>query len=259
MKMFYVFLMLPLYITPYSINIIEYTPALSDVGINNCNMHSNGEALIIRSFAQDWNIVFDVGANIGEWSSAVLSIKEIKICAFEPIVEMFNALQKQLRAFPACQLCNIGLSDSKQSIEMYTYDQPNFGGSSLYFRPTLVSLFQQSPYQVTINVDTMDNFAHEHGISEIDFVKIDVEGAEYKVLMGAQNLLRTHAIKQLQFEYGGTFEDAGLTLKTVYELLRAHNYYIYKIYEHGLIKISAWDDSLENYQYSNFFASIDEL
>ena len=47
-------------------------------------------------------------------------------------------------------------------------------------------------------------------------MKIDVEGAELDVLLGAKELLNKGHIDYLQFEYGGTFVDANVTLRQVF-------------------------------------------
>jgi len=49
-------------------------------------------------------------------------------------------------------------------------------------------------------VDTIDHYCTQQQIDHIDFLKIDVEGFEYDVLLGAQRMLQNHAIKTVQFE-----------------------------------------------------------
>ncbi len=53
---------------------------------------------------------------------------------------------------------------------------------------------------ITCNFDTLDNFCNEMNIDFIDFMKIDVQGAEYLVLEGAEKLLSKKAIKNIQLE-----------------------------------------------------------
>ena len=49
---------------------------------------------------------------------------------------------------------------------------------------------------------TLDTLCKELSLDHIDYLKIDAEGAELKIIQGAKNLLMRHNIKYVQFEYG---------------------------------------------------------
>ena len=70
----------------------------------------------------------------------------------------------------------------------------------------------------------------ERGIESIDFLKIDVEGGEQRVLAGFDGLLAAHAIKAIQFEYGLTNIVSRVFLADLYDRLGAHGYAIGKIF-----------------------------
>jgi hypothetical protein len=53
---------------------------------------------------------------------------------------------------------------------------------------------------VTVPTQTLDAFCNEHQIDSIDILKLDVQGAEKKVLAGAVNLLNRRAIKTVYLE-----------------------------------------------------------
>ena len=67
-------------------------------------------------------------------------------------------------------------------------------------------------------------------------------------------LLDNLQIDILQFEYGGTYIDAGITLKEVIKFLSRKGYRSFKIIPDGLINITEWKDEFENYQYANYCA-----
>ena len=107
---------------------------------------------------------------------------------------------------------------------------------------------------IEVEQDSLENFCADHSIDRIDFLKIDTEGAEWRILKGAESLLQHGRIGAIQFEYGGCYLDAGATLEQAYHLLTSNNYLVFRIVPSGLLHIALWDNALENYLYSNYFA-----
>jgi hypothetical protein len=92
-------------------------------------------------------------------------------------------------------------------------------------------VFDQLNQDITVlNVkcQTLDSYCSEHGIQQIDFIKIDVEGAEKFVLEGAKDMLQSHRIKAGIFEVGETLSDAGTSTEEVCALLENYGYVINK-------------------------------
>jgi len=130
------------------------------------------------------NVFLDIGAFNGFYS-IILSPNFKKIIAFEPepynfsiTVEnvLLNGLEDKVSVFP------IAISDQDGITDLYIhYDQ------------SCHSIVKKSPMDKSYKVLTMrlDTFLNRYGISayEVDLVKIDVEGAEIKVLEGARGLL----------------------------------------------------------------------
>mmetsp|Transcript_42925 Transcript_42925/g.93233 ORF Transcript_42925/g.93233 Transcript_42925/m.93233 type:complete len:112 (-) Transcript_42925:1122-1457(-) len=93
----------------------------------------------------------------------------------------------------------------------------------------------------------------------ISFLKVDVEGHELAVLQGAKWMLRQHRIGALQFEYGGTFLDAGCSLRDICELLTPLGYSVFReIEKGGLAHIAHWEDQHEDFQIHNILAVVSE-
>jgi hypothetical protein len=92
----------------------------------------------------------------------------------------------------------------------------------------------------------------ENGIDRLSFMKVDTEGHEIAVLRGASAALRDQRIGMLQFEYGGTYADAGTTLRQAYELLQ-DNYLVCHLFPQGWVPMP-YSEQLETYRFSNWVA-----
>jgi len=240
-----------------NIKVFNNLAEFASIGYDNCSMVSNGELAIIKSFICGGDLVLDVGANKGEWSQYVLASKaSITLHAFEPIPAVYRKLKRNLKQQYPAMCHNIAVSDKNSLKDFYCYDTTTSASevSSLFHRPILDTLLHTQPTIITVETKTLDLFCKEQLIEHIDFLKIDTEGSELNVLKGATDLLKNGSIKYIQFEYGGTYQDAHITLKEVHELLTTYGYLIFRIIPQGLVDITEWTPSLENYCYSNYLA-----
>lgn len=227
------------------------------LGYDNCNMSTNGEYTVVRKLIMPGDVVFDVGSNRGEWTSCVLQEMPTvnQIYAFEPIPSMFQLLKSRMIGRPV-NAYNYAVTDKICTRDFLYYPQSEQYSemSTFYTRPVIFDRLGIQPVSITVECTTLDLFCDKHGIKMIDFLKIDTEGSELAVLTGAQYLLKNRLIKRMQFEYGGTYPDAGITLKEVMSLLTHHGYVIFRVFDKGLIHIDTWKNSLENSCYSNYVA-----
>jgi FkbM family methyltransferase len=222
-------------------------------GENNCAFTSNGELRLMTQTLGDSRIVFDVGANIGEWAALALEINpSLELHCFEPSKATYRLLLA--KKFPAHVVCNnYGLGARQEEGTLYVFEDGS-GLNSLYERHGLEDGFGLSPQKrtETIYLDTLDHYCQEHDIYEIDFIKVDVEGHELEVLRGASQMLKEGRIKIIQFEYGGCNIDSRLLLKDIFEFVSPQKYCFYKVHPKELRQIERYDQRLENFQYSNW-------
>jgi len=95
-----------------------------------------------------------------------------------------------------------------------------------------------------------DDYVRQAGIDRIDFLKIDVEGSEYKVLKGFANALERDSIQCIQFEYGAFSVDTRFLLRDYYNLLESR-YWIGKIYP-SYVEFREYDWRMENFRFANY-------
>jgi hypothetical protein len=91
-----------------------------------------------------------------------------------------------------------------------------------------------------------DEYCQNKNIEAIDFLKIDVEGAEHLVLHGFTEMLKKHSIRIVQFEYGYTNGDAKFLMRDFYDFFEKLDYKVGKIRKDE-IDFSEW-----TYQHNDF-------
>jgi hypothetical protein len=82
---------------------------------------------------------------------------------------------------------------------------------------------------VAVEAMTLDDYCEREGLTHIDFVKIDVEGAEFLVLEGATELLASKDAPVILFEVNeDTAQKLGLETADVKKLLGANGYRLFR-------------------------------
>jgi len=208
---------------------------------NNCDPKRNGENLFIVYNAESWGLCVDIGANLGEYSKYILQCNPAcRIICFEPNPSLIPALKADGR-FEVHQ-CAVG--DSLQNIRININARDH----------ALTSRYRKNENTTELDVPqvTLDDFFAQRPSEKISFVKIDAEGSEVSILKGARNLIENQRVDMFQFEYGGTFSDAGVKLRDVYALLRG-KYIICHMHMAGILPLE-YTEELETYLYSNWVA-----
>jgi len=199
-------------------------------------------------------IIFDVGANVGNWSQLVLKdFKEIdhQLFCFEPAKESFYQLKKNLDHHLNIKFYNFAFGAKNEAKSLF-YDKETSGLASIYNRQ-LAHFNIKLNLSQSIKVRTLDNFCEVNKIKKIDFLKIDVEGSELNVLKGAKKMIEDNKIQFIQFEFGGSNIDSRTYFQDFYYFLK-DKYYIYRILKDGFYKILNYKEYYELFLTTNFLA-----
>jgi FkbM family methyltransferase len=111
---------------------------------------------------------------------------------------------------------------------------------------------------VKVPVVTLDSYATELGLQHIDFLKVDAEGAEMRVLEGADGLLsnQQRSPKTIMLElYGPLLAAYGTDIEQVVEHLQRYGYLPFVTIGNRLVPFESWHKN----QYWNVFFSRDRL
>ena len=225
---------------------------------NNAEFSSNGEDTFLDSFLETLTqntVIFDVGANIGEYSDIIINKfrkkgKEFTLHIFEPSTLAFRTLEAKFAGTKNIVLNNFGISDSERTAELF-FDNEGSTLASLYPRqmPGEVNLDKKN----FIMLRTLADYISEKSINRIDFLKIDIEGHELSALKGLGEFLSPSLIKVIQFEYGGANLDSKTSLLDLYKFLESAGYMVCKVMRHHL-ELRPYNPMMENFQYSNYIA-----
>lgn len=209
------------------------------------------ERFIIKKCIRDGDIVLDVGAHHGKWSEEVLKSKEVEIHAFEASSEAMAVLKNQIA--DRCVLNWNAVTNRNEELTFHVY-RDDARLSSLHRRLSVEEKLLGSGFdKIAVPGITLDTYWADRS-ERIRFLKVDVEGAEYDVLRGAATLLRRGQVDFLQFEYGGTFLDAGTSLRNVWSYLRRFGYRVLRVEGAKLSELKTFRAAHEDYGYSNYIA-----
>lgn len=179
---------------------------------------------------KDCRCFVDIGANMGYYSvlaGKLLATQGGVVHAIEMDVDNANMIRKNLRLnnLHNVSIHKVALGDRIGSVEYYRC------GS---FRNTLevISEAQDQYSRVKVPMTTMDFLITEEAIAP-DIIKIDVEGAEYLVLRGMEDLLNDRAL-EIYCEVHVDETNGGLasfdhSVDDVWKVLERHNCRVWEI------------------------------
>ncbi|WP_436515258.1 FkbM family methyltransferase [Ekhidna sp. To15] len=184
------------------------------------------EDIIFYLGKSHFNILFDIGANIGQTAKSLRKyFPEAAIYCFEPIGSTFLQLKKNI-SDPNCFLYNVGIGE-KNGVAKFS-DASDGNDSAMW---TLAKT-NDGNANVEVQILTLDSFCNENEISSIDYMKTDTEGFEIEVLKGASGMLSEGKIKVLNIEVGMNYKNTYHNSFTdIQSIMESHGYVLFGIYD----------------------------
>ena len=169
-----------------------------------------------RRMVRPGSVIFDVGSNFGYYALMLAAglRQECEVHAFEPTDATFDRLSQHiaLNGMDCVHAHRLALSDAPGTASMHGRN----GNSGAAF----VELGDGG----RVGVTTLDAFVAERGIRRLDFMKIDVEGFEERVLRGGERVLRELRPTILLEVQPVTLQRAGSSVQRLADLLGSHGY-----------------------------------
>lgn len=151
--------------------------------------HGHNELAFCGQFLKKGDVVFDVGAHQGTHSLTFARTVEESgaVYSFEPQRIMFQNLcaSVALNSLANVYAFNNAVGEDAGSVRIVSYDyakRAHFSGMKISAENT----------GEEIPLIALDSFAQSRGLNQVNFLKIDVEGMELSVLLGAQKLVSSN-------------------------------------------------------------------
>ncbi len=214
----------------------------------------NGERFLLDALQPlGFSMLFDVGANKGTWSTHAHSVfPEADLHAFEIVQETCSKLETALGRGDNIHINDFGLSDEAGEVPVYLYDSDLL--SSVYKFEADGGFSGQ---KILGRVERGADYCESHGITAIDFLKVDVEGAEGRVLEGFRPMLASGSIRLIQFEYNRGALVGDFLLKHAYEFFTGLGYRLGKLGPDG-VHFHDYDFIYEDFIGPNYVACRDD-
>lgn len=215
-------------------NSVIAEPLYSGIGFEDLELR------FLSAVAKPGMTVLDVGANIGLYSIVLgrLVGPAARVWAFEPYPPIASYCQRnlQLNALTHVTLAEEALSDKEGSVDFCVFDDGldvyNSIGAS--HRPAEGI---SSAKHIVVPCTTLDEYVTRMGIKRVDIIKLDVEGAEEKVLSGGKSTLAENQDLLMMVEiYEPSAKQCGCSTHRMIDMLEGHGFTMHQIQKDRTLK-----------------------
>lgn len=200
--------------------------------------HHVNEMLFLKSYLKPDMVFIDIGANQGEFSLfAASKLTKGKVISFEPVTKQYQYLVNniELNSYHNIELNKFGLSNEETILPIFTSKNTELHGGVHEGLSTLYKSNERNDFEENVEIKIFDKEFGEK-LTRMDFIKIDIEGAELFALKGMKLHLEKFKPVILIEMSDETFNSAGYSIKDVTDFLHSFEYNSYKIYRGKLIK-----------------------
>ena len=193
---------------------------------------ATGEENFIDMISGEIRVCLDIGANIGNYSKLLINKTNAKIYAYEPLEKSFDELKKikekhKDRFF--IEKLALGNEDGIKKISSANDKSEKASFEKNLDKLSFIDKDNLREFDVSIKkLDSLDFFDIHN---KVDFLKIDVEGYEYEVLLGGKKFIDFNSPKFIQIEINWHQLFKKINLYEFSKLLK--DYDIFKILPYG--------------------------
>ena len=178
------------------------------------------EHLLQRFTPREGDTVIDIGAHIGRYT--ITSSKQVgstgKVVAIEADPDNFQLLKRNIALNNLTNVLPLNYAVFSTRTRMKLYEQ----SASAKYNSIMLTRARTMNY-VEVNADTLDSILEQNRINQVNWIKIDVEGAEFEVLKGSTKTLSGNDISLLVEIHN---IDDPSHYDNILDFLKYHNYEI---------------------------------
>jgi len=177
-----------------------------DIHVYNNFIHDNSKYDLQFNYnLTNESIVIDAGGYEGEFTSNIYSKFNCTVHVFEPVRSMYELLKMKFDSNPKIFINQLGLSNSDHETTIYL----NQDGSSIY---------GNGPSEIISCIDIVA-YLHDHDISTIDLIKLNIEGDEYDVIERLIEKKLISYVKNLQVQFHRFIPDCNIRRDKIHKHL----------------------------------------
>jgi FkbM family methyltransferase len=179
-------------------------------------------------------VCIDVGANIGAISLFMINLNAKKVLSFEP----GPSYQKLVKNIDLNNLKNkiipikLGINEKKQTFIWKEIDNHLNG----YLKPIEIKKLRIHNDNIVSTVN-LDQYLEKIGEKKIDFIKFDIEGMEWKAIIGSKKTIQTYKpIMVVELQEGISKLTGKDSINPIFKYLYLQNYKSYFFYKNNFVK-----------------------
>lgn len=227
------------YIESLNLQFIVFTKYLIDWNVFFFGQYEKETNDLLFEYVKPGQVVIEAGANNG--TETVLLSRLVgpggKVFAFEPVEHVYKSLQLNLSINDCKNVVAeqkaLGESEGELYFNVLSQDYCNQGMASKYDE-------QSGDIKVLVKQTSIDLMLREHSFPSVDFIKMDIQGAEIELLKGAQ-----HTIQKSRPVIFTEATEEFLSIETLYETLSVLGYSVYLIQVKGHLKLLSKNTLIE--------------
>lgn len=208
--------------------ISKYRNALNDIGVLNWEDKDRcGENFFLQTYLAEFfqPVVLDIGAHHGDYSNKIIEVcQSATIYAFEPHPAAYLKLE-QCGKEHGYLTFNSALGKHNESATIYDYFHQDGSEHASLYRGVIEELHAQASIAHPIRIEKLDDVIDKLSLKQVNLLKIDTEGNEFNVLLGAEQSLRIGMIDVIHFEFNEMNIMSRTFFKDFYDFLPEYDFF----------------------------------
>ena len=166
-------------------------------------------------------VVYDIGAHLGEFASLLVKIQAVSdIYCFEPIPNVFVKLVEKTQTFNKINCFPVALGN-QSGIQRMNVNDFSASSSMLTIGPVHIAEhpFAKNTHEEEVQMMTLQEAVQRYKIPPPDFIKIDVQGYEDRVIRGGADIVNKAKFCMLELSLIDLYEK-GVLITDMNSLMR---------------------------------------